>query len=137
MDDDDASQTDNRGCAARRDHRAVENNPELSRLADEFGQLAGNRLLVMGGAGLPGDEFAGTNNLDKLWVLSDLIRSDELGGPSRLRVLALRLKALAHSSKAIVDTPRSERVKQVIGSAVSVWYVAREQWLRLNGRADG
>lgn len=45
------------------DRRAVENDLESveSQLAKEFGQLAGNRLLVTGGAGLLGDYFVDSN----------------------------------------------------------------------------
>ena len=50
-------------------------------------------------AGSATDEFAGSTNLDKMWVLSDLIRSDELDAALRLRALALWLKALAHSPR--------------------------------------
>ena len=88
-------------------------------------------------AGSATDQFAGSPTLDKMWVLSDLIRSDELGWALRLRALSVWLKTLARSSKAMLDAPRSQRVKRVKSFAANVRYVATGQRLRFEWGANG
>ena len=87
-------------------------------------------------AGSATDEFAGSATLDKMWVFSDLIRSDELGWALRMRALAVWFKALARSSRAMLDAPRSQRVKRVKNFATNVRYVATGQRLRFEWGAN-
>ena len=81
-------------------------------------------------AGSATDAFAGSPTLDKMWVLSDLIRSDELGWALRLRALSAWLHTVARHSKAVLDTPRSQRVKRAKSFATNVRYVAAGPPLR-------
>jgi glycosyltransferase involved in cell wall biosynthesis len=87
-------------------------------------------------AGSATDQFAGRPNLDKMWVLSSLIHSDDLGSALRLRALALWLKTLAGLAKAMVGTPRAERDKRVVGFAANLRYVTTGQRLQLEWGAD-
>ena len=75
-------------------------------------------------AGSATDQFAGTATLDKMWVLSSLIRADELGSALRLRALAMWLRTLAGLSKAMLETPRAERAVRTRSFAANLRYVA-------------
>jgi hypothetical protein len=70
-------------------------------------------------------------------VLSGLTRSDELSWPLRLRALAIWLKALARSSNAIVDAPRSQRTTPFKGTAINMRFAATGQRIRFEWDADG
>ena len=59
------------------------------------------------------DDFAGSATLDKLWVLSNLVRSPELGRGARMRALGLWMKAFARCPQAIFGVPRVQRWAQV------------------------
>ena len=58
-------------------------------------------------AGSATDQFVGTTTLDKLWVLSSLIRSDALG--SALRLWALRNMVENPCGTSQGDTPNTSR----------------------------
>ena len=58
-------------------------------------------------AGSATDAFGGSPTLDKMWVLSDLIRSNELGWALRLRALSLWLNTVALDCKAMFNAPQS------------------------------
>jgi glycosyltransferase involved in cell wall biosynthesis len=75
-------------------------------------------------AGSATDQFAGTAVLDKMWVLSGLIRAEDLDSTLRLRSLAMWLGTLARLSKAMFDTPPAERAKQTRSFAANLRYVA-------------
>ncbi len=73
-------------------------------------------------AGTATETFAGTATLDQMWVLADLISSQDLAAPLRLRALKLWTKALARCPKAILATPRGQRVAQAKNLATqTVW----------------
>ncbi len=64
-------------------------------------------------AGSATDHYAGSATLDKLWVLSDLVRSPELSRSVRARALALWLRAFARCPQPIFQAPRVQRWSQV------------------------
>jgi glycosyltransferase involved in cell wall biosynthesis len=78
-------------------------------------------------AGSATEQFAGTTTLDKMWVLSSLIRSRTLGSSLRLRALAMWLRTSAGMPKAIVMTPSARRPKRIANIARNVRYVATGQ----------
>jgi glycosyltransferase involved in cell wall biosynthesis len=61
-------------------------------------------------AGTATDAFGGTAALDHMWVLSDLIQSQDLDMLLRLRALKLWAMALARCPKTVLATPRGRRV---------------------------
>jgi hypothetical protein len=61
-------------------------------------------------AGTATETFGGTAALDQMWVLSDLIHSQDLGMPLRLRALGLWGKALARCPKTLLASPRGLRL---------------------------
>jgi hypothetical protein len=56
------------------------------------------------------EAFGGTAALDQMWVLSDLIHSQDLGMALRLRALGLWCKAFARCPKTVLMTPRGLRL---------------------------
>ena len=71
-------------------------------------------------AGTATETFGGTAALDQLWVLYDLIRSEHLGMPLRLRALRLWSKALVRSPKTVLATPRGQRVARAKSFATHI-----------------
>jgi hypothetical protein len=61
-------------------------------------------------AGTATETFGGTATLDQMWVLSDLIHSQGLDVPLRLRALGLWWKAFARYPKTVLSTPRGLRL---------------------------
>jgi hypothetical protein len=61
-------------------------------------------------AGSATETFGGTAVLDQMWVLSNLIHSQQLGVPLRLRALGLWGKAFARCPKTVLATPRGRRL---------------------------
>ena len=82
-------------------------------------------------AGSATDQFAGTTTLDKLWVLSSLVRSDALGSALRLRAFALWLRTLKALPKLILNTPRDLRSRSVHSFFANLRYVGTGRRLRL------
>jgi glycosyltransferase involved in cell wall biosynthesis len=76
------------------------------------------------------DDFAGSATLDKLWVLSDLIHSPELGRAVRVRALGLWLRAFARCPQPIFEAPRVERWAQVRSFTAQARYLAAGRPLR-------
>lgn len=74
-------------------------------------------------AGTATETFAGTTTLDHMWVLADLISSRDLAAPLRLRALKLWIKALARCPKAILATPRGQRVAHAKGLATHTFWL--------------
>lgn len=87
-------------------------------------------------AGSATDQFAGTTNLDKLWVLSSLIRSDALDSALRLRALAIWVRTLAALPKLIMQTPRELRGKRVASLRANLRYVGTGRRVRLEKSGD-
>jgi glycosyltransferase involved in cell wall biosynthesis len=83
-------------------------------------------------AGSATDQFAGTTTLDKLWVLSSLIRSDALGLALRLWALAIWLRTLASLPKAMLQTPRALRPKRLASLRANLRYVGTGRRIRLD-----
>ena len=75
------------------------------------------------------ETFGGTAALDQLWVLYDLIRSEHLGMPLRLRALALWSKALARSPKTVLATPRGQRVARAKSFAAHIGHLCARRTL--------
>lgn len=75
-------------------------------------------------AGSATDQFRGTTTLDKMWVLSGLMRSDELSVSLRARAFTIWIRTLAGLSKAMLETPRAQRSKRVASLAANLRYVA-------------
>lgn len=74
-------------------------------------------------AGTATDAFAGTETLDQMWVLSDLIHSRDLGLSLRLRALGLWGKALARCPKTMLASPRGLRLTRARGFAVQTGHL--------------
>jgi hypothetical protein len=71
-------------------------------------------------AGTATETFGGTATLDQMWVLSDLVHSQDLGVPLRLRALGLWCKAFARFPKTVLATPRGLRLTRVMGFAAQM-----------------
>jgi glycosyltransferase involved in cell wall biosynthesis len=82
-------------------------------------------------AGSATDQFVGTTTLDKLWVLSSLIRSDALGSALRLWAFAIWLRTLAALPKAIIQTPRGLRSRRFESFTANLRYVGTGRRIRL------
>ncbi|MCI4675903.1 glycosyltransferase [Candidatus Mycolicibacterium alkanivorans] len=82
-------------------------------------------------AGSATDQFAGTTTLDKLWVLSSLIRSDTLGSALRLWAFAIWLRTLAALPKMMLQTPRELRSKRFGSFKANLRYVGKGRRIRL------
>jgi glycosyltransferase involved in cell wall biosynthesis len=82
-------------------------------------------------AGSATDQFAGTTTLDKLWVLSSLVRSDALSSALRLWAFTLWLRTLVAYPKMIVRTPRELRAKRFEGLTANLRYVGTGRRIRL------
>jgi glycosyltransferase involved in cell wall biosynthesis len=84
-------------------------------------------------AGSATDQFAGTTTLDKMWVLSSLMRSDALGSALRLRALGMWVRTLAGFPKSMLATPRGQRAKRGKNFAANLRYVATGRRFHLDG----
>lgn len=82
-------------------------------------------------AGSATDQFAGTTTLDKLWVLSSLVRSDSLSSALRLRAFALWLRTLAALPKLLVHTPRDRRPRSLRSFGANLRYVGTGRRIQL------
>jgi len=82
-------------------------------------------------AGSATDQFAGTTTLDKLWVLSSLVRSDSLSSELRLRAFALWLRTLAALPKLMAHTPRDLRSRRFRSFIANVRYISTGRRFRL------
>jgi hypothetical protein len=71
-------------------------------------------------AGAATETFGGTAMLDQMWVLSDLIHSQDLGVPLRLRALGLWWKAFARCPTTVLTTPRGLRLMRAKGFAAQI-----------------
>jgi Glycosyl transferase family 2 len=74
-------------------------------------------------AGTATDTFGDTPALDQMWVLSDLIRSQDLEVPLRLRALGLWARALARCPKTVMATPRGRRLSRIKGFAAQAGHL--------------
>jgi hypothetical protein len=82
-------------------------------------------------AGSATDQFAGTTTLDKLWVLSSLVRSDLLGSALRLWAFTIWLRTLAALPKMLIRTPRELRARRFKSFMANLRYVGTGRRIRL------
>jgi glycosyltransferase involved in cell wall biosynthesis len=76
------------------------------------------------------DDFAGSATLDKLWVLSDIFRTYELGRAVRARALSLWLKTFVGCPAVVFQAPRDQRCQLVKSFTAQTRYLAAGQRLR-------
>lgn len=74
-------------------------------------------------AGSQTDMHQGRATLEKLWVLTDLIRSDQLSRALQLKAFGLWLKAFARAPWEILDTPAGQRGTRMTNFAAQGWYL--------------
>ena len=82
-------------------------------------------------AGSETDVHTGTHTFDRMWVLTDLVRSDALSPSLRLRALMLCLKAGARGPKALLETPRGLRAARAMSFATHAMSFATQARRRL------